>query len=67
MAVITFFLEFRPEEAKEKARLMIGHHLITKQTGAEGRLCQAVLVAKRLFTRREYYFSITLDRVTNVI
>lgn len=56
---------FTPEEAKEKARLMIGHHLITKQTGAEGRLCQAVLVAKRLFTRREYYFSITLDRVTN--
>lgn len=45
---------------------MIGYHLQTKQTGAEGRLCEKVMIAKRLFTRREYYFSITLDRVTNV-
>lgn len=50
----------------EKARQMIGHHLVTKQTGSEGRLCEEVMIAKRLFTRREYYFSITLDRITNV-
>ena len=46
---------------------MIGHNLVTKQTTAEGRRCEEVMVAKRLFTRREYYFSITLDRITNVI
>lgn len=45
---------------------MIGYRLITKQTGTEGRPCQAVLIAKRLYSRREYYFSITLDRQTNV-
>lgn len=50
----------------QKAKLMIGSHLITKQTGAQGRLCEEVLVSKRLFTRREYYFSITLDRVSAV-
>jgi len=61
-----FLIFLRPEEAKEKAKQMIGHKLITKQTGAEGRPCKAVLVCKRLFTRREYYFSITLDRTTNV-
>uniref|UniRef100_A0A183C5W1 Succinate--CoA ligase [ADP-forming] subunit beta, mitochondrial n=1 Tax=Globodera pallida TaxID=36090 RepID=A0A183C5W1_GLOPA len=55
---------FSPDEVREKARQMIGHHLVTKQTTAEGRLCQAVLVSKRLFSRKEYYFSITLDRST---
>lgn len=50
----------------EKAKQMIGYHLVTKQTTGEGRLCEEVMIAKRLFTRREYYFSITLDRVTNV-
>ncbi|MFH4980843.1 hypothetical protein AB6A40_007552 [Gnathostoma spinigerum] len=55
---------FTPEEAREKARLMLGSKLITKQTGAKGKLCSKVLVSKRLFTRREYYFSIMLDRHT---
>ncbi|KAH7719875.1 succinyl-CoA ligase subunit beta [Aphelenchoides avenae] len=55
---------FTPEEAMQKAKLMIGAHLVTKQTGAQGRLCEEVLVSKRLFTRREYYFSITLDRIS---
>lgn len=53
---------YTPEEAKQKASLMIGSNLVTKQTGAQGRLCEKVLIAKRLYTRREYYFSITLDR-----
>lgn len=57
---------FSPEEAREKAKMMIGSHLVTKQTTSEGRLCQEVLVCKRLFTRREYYFSIMLDRAHTV-
>uniref|UniRef100_A0AC35ET99 Succinate--CoA ligase [ADP-forming] subunit beta, mitochondrial n=1 Tax=Panagrolaimus sp. PS1159 TaxID=55785 RepID=A0AC35ET99_9BILA len=56
---------FTPEEAKEKAKQMIGFNLITKQTSERGRKCEEVIVCKRLFTRREYYFSITLDRVTS--
>ncbi|KHN84716.1 putative succinyl-CoA ligase [ADP-forming] subunit beta, mitochondrial [Toxocara canis] len=53
---------FTPDEAREKASLMLGAHLITKQTTNRGNLCERVMVCKRLFTRREYYFSITLDR-----
>ncbi|CAD6185336.1 unnamed protein product [Caenorhabditis auriculariae] len=56
---------FTPQEVKEKASMMIGAHLITKQTDHRGKLCEEVMVCKRLFTRREYYFSITLDRNTN--
>jgi succinyl-CoA synthetase beta subunit len=50
----------------EKARQMIGYRLITKQTTSQGQLCEYVMVAKSLNIRREYYFSITLDRLTNV-
>uniref|UniRef100_A0A0K0EJS3 Succinate--CoA ligase [ADP-forming] subunit beta, mitochondrial n=1 Tax=Strongyloides stercoralis TaxID=6248 RepID=A0A0K0EJS3_STRER len=56
---------YSPEEAKEKASKMIGSNLITKQTTSEGKSCNSVLVAERLFTRREYYFSIMLDRQRN--
>lgn len=53
---------FTPEECKEKSSLMIGNHLVTKQTDEKGRLCQEVMVCKRLYTRKEYYFAITTDR-----
>ncbi|KJH47103.1 succinate-CoA ligase, beta subunit [Dictyocaulus viviparus] len=56
---------YTPNEAMEKARMMIGAKLITKQTDHRGKLCEEVMVCKRLFTRREYYFSITLDRNTS--
>lgn len=45
---------------------MLGSRLITHQTPAEGILCEEVMVAKSLFIRREFYFSIVLDRHTNV-
>uniref|UniRef100_A0A0N5B0K9 Succinate--CoA ligase [ADP-forming] subunit beta, mitochondrial n=1 Tax=Syphacia muris TaxID=451379 RepID=A0A0N5B0K9_9BILA len=56
---------FTPEEAREKASKMIGSRLITRQTDKKGRLCDEVMVCKRLFTRREYYLSFTLDRNTS--
>ncbi|CAI5456184.1 unnamed protein product [Caenorhabditis angaria] len=56
---------FTPDEVKEKAGLMLGANLITKQTDHRGKKCEEVMICKRLFTRREYYFSITLDRNTN--
>lgn len=55
-------LVYSPEEAKEKASQMIGHRLITKQTDSKGKLCKEIMVCHRLYTRREYYLSFTMDR-----
>lgn len=41
---------------------MIGHKLITKQTGARGRLCNSVYICERKFARREFYLAILMDR-----
>ena len=43
---------------------MIGHKLITKQTGAAGRLCKAVYIVDRKFARREFYLAILMDRAS---
>ena len=43
---------------------MIGHKLITKQTGSRGRLCNAVYICERKFARREFYLAILMDRAT---
>lgn len=49
-------------EAQELAQRMLGQLLVTKQTGTKGRLCQKVLVSKRLYARREMYLAILYDR-----
>ena len=41
---------------------MLGHRLITKQTGEIGRECNIVMVVERLYARREFYFAIAMDR-----
>jgi succinyl-CoA synthetase beta subunit len=41
---------------------MIGHKLVTKQTGAQGRLCSSVYICERKFARREFYLAILMDR-----
>ncbi|KAL7932354.1 succinate-CoA ligase [Trichoderma chlorosporum] len=46
------------------AQQMIGHKLITKQTGAGGRLCNAVYICERKFARREFYLAILMDRAS---
>lgn len=43
---------------------MIGHKLITKQTGAAGKLCTSVYICERKFARREFYLAILMDRAT---
>ena len=45
---------------------MINHKLITKQTGAAGRICQKVMVVERLHGLTEYYFAILMDRASAV-
>jgi len=46
------------------AEKMIGHKLITKQTGAEGKMCSSVLIVERKYTRHEFYLAILMDRAT---
>lgn len=41
---------------------MIGHKLITKQTGAAGRLCNSVYIVERKYARREFYLAVLMDR-----
>lgn len=53
---------YTPEEAEEIAGKMLGQLLITKQTGAGGRICNAVMVAERMYPRKEFYFSIMMER-----
>ncbi|KAB5582475.1 hypothetical protein GE09DRAFT_944207 [Coniochaeta sp. 2T2.1] len=55
---------YSPTEAKMFAEQMIGHNLITKQTGAQGRLCNAVYICERKFARREFYLAVLMDRAS---
>ena len=51
-----------PKQAGELAEAMLGSRLITKQTGAEGEVIEAVLIEQGLDIKKEFYFGITLDR-----
>ncbi|GJN87997.1 hypothetical protein Rhopal_000952-T1 [Rhodotorula paludigena] len=51
-----------PEQAGKFAEQMIGHKLITKQTGAAGRICNAIMLAERRNPTHEYYVAILNDR-----
>ncbi|KAK1775464.1 ATP-grasp domain-containing protein [Copromyces sp. CBS 386.78] len=55
---------YSPTEAKMFAEQMIGHNLITKQTGAQGRLCSSVYICERKFARREFYLAVLMDRAS---
>jgi len=50
------------DEVARIAEQMLGHNLITKQTGEEGRPCEKVFLCERRFPRKEYYVSIAMDR-----
>ena len=52
------------DKAQELAGKMLGEVLVTKQTGAEGKLVSKVLVAEAVDISRELYFAILLDRAT---
>merc|ERR1712241_340266 len=58
-------LLFSADEVETAAKGMIGDFLITKQTGAEGRICNSVMVTERKYTRKEYYLAFTNDRKFN--
>jgi len=58
-------LVYSPEEVEEAAQGMIGDFLITKQTGAEGRICNSVMVTERAYTRKEFYIAFMNERSMN--
>jgi len=56
---------YSPEEVEEASAGMIGDFLITKQTGAEGRICNSVMVTERKYTRKEFYIAFMNERAFN--
>merc|ERR1719320_1448978 len=58
-------LVYSPEEVEEAAQGMVGDFLITKQTGAEGRICNSVMVTERKYTRKEFYIAFMNERTMN--
>ena len=53
-----------PQEVREVAAKMLGHILLTHQTGPTGRVVNKVLVAQSAEIAREIYFAVLLDRAT---
>jgi succinyl-CoA synthetase beta subunit len=53
------------EEVRAVAEQMLGHTLVTKQTGPEGRVVNRVLVSEACEIARELYLSALVDRATS--
>lgn len=60
-------LRFSAEMAEEIAGKMLGQHLVTKQSGAEGKICNVVMVTEKKVPKKEFYFAIMMERSFNVI
>ena len=50
------------DEVREMAEAILGMNLVTHQTGPEGQLVRAVLIADAVDIAKEYYVGVTLDR-----
>merc|ERR1712088_326992 len=55
-------LLYNTDEIEDAAKGMIGDFLITKQTTAEGRICNSVMITERKYTRKEYYLAFMNER-----
>ncbi len=55
----------QPCRGQEAARELLGKRLVTKQTGPEGLPVKRLLIEEVLETDKEFYLSITLDRITS--
>ena len=51
-----------PEAVRENATQMLGSTLVTKQTGAEGRMVRTLLVEEGSKIKKEFYLAVLLDR-----
>jgi succinyl-CoA synthetase beta subunit len=54
-----------PEEVRAAAEAMLGHTLVTKQTGAAGRKVRRLYVEAGCDIKRELYLSLLVDRETS--
>jgi succinyl-CoA synthetase beta subunit len=54
-----------PEEVRAAAEAMLGHTLITKQTGPAGRKVSRIYVEAGCDIKRELYLSLLIDRATS--
>src|SRR5438034_7861886 len=52
-------------EVFDNAKAMLGNVLVTKQTGAEGRLVSKLLVAGAPAIKKEFYLAVLLDRASS--
>ena len=55
------------DEVREKADQILGMTLVTKQTGAKGKLVRKIYVEQGLDIKKEFYLSLILDRETRKI
>ena len=53
------------DEAVGFAEKMLGQVLVTKQTGAEGRKVQTLLISEGVKIKREFYLAVLLDRANS--
>jgi succinyl-CoA synthetase beta subunit len=53
------------DEATAHAMAMLGNTLVTKQTGAEGRVVSTVLIAAAEDIKKEFYLAVLLDRANS--
>jgi succinyl-CoA synthetase beta subunit len=53
------------DEVRTDAGQMLGMHLVTHQTGPEGRVVKRLLIEQGISIARELYIGITLDRATS--
>ncbi|NCG21580.1 MAG: ADP-forming succinate--CoA ligase subunit beta [Rhodobacterales bacterium] len=60
-------LAFSLEDVRKHTESMLGHTLVTKQTGAEGKLVRTVFIEAGCNIDRELYLSVMLDRSENRI
>jgi succinyl-CoA synthetase beta subunit len=56
-----------PDEAREAAKFMLTHRMVSYQTGPEGVPVSVLLVAPGVDIAREYYLGMTLDRARNTV
>jgi len=54
----------KTSEVEEYASKMLGGTLVTKQSGAEGKPVNTILLAKKMALAREFYFAIMMDRAS---
>lgn len=56
-----------PQEAGERAGEILGMTLITRQTGAQGKLVRKVMVGQVVSIAKEYYLSFTVDSASECV